>query len=206
VEAQTRRSRRRVVQVLVFIPASAGTTLIAAVAQIRSIAGVEAVTDPTGAGQPGRSISAAICRRCAVGLVARGWSVDMSGGVLLFRVGAAPPRRPPRPASRGPCAAVKPPGGPDRASARLAAGPPTTSRFIVSDANREAFEHFRTWSMWPVKATILTGPRRSGRRCWRGLSVARVGGTLFDRAERHDEEELVPRLERGAGRASARWS
>ena len=37
------------------------------------------------------------------------------------------------------------------------------SRFIVSDANREAFDHFRHWSMWPVKATILTGPRRSGR-------------------------------------------
>ena len=37
------------------------------------------------------------------------------------------------------------------------------TRFIVSDANREAFEHFRRWSMWPVRATILTGPRRSGR-------------------------------------------
>ena len=32
------------------------------------------------------------------------------------------------------------------------------ARFILSDANREAFEHFRKWSMWPVKATILTGP------------------------------------------------
>ena len=30
------------------------------------------------------------------------------------------------------------------------------ARFIVSDANREAFEHFTKWSMWPVKATILT--------------------------------------------------
>ena len=36
------------------------------------------------------------------------------------------------------------------------------ARFIVSDANREAFEHFRKFSLWPVKATILTGPRRSG--------------------------------------------
>ena len=39
------------------------------------------------------------------------------------------------------------------------------ARFIVSDANREAFEHFRKFSLWPVKATILTGPRRSGRTC-----------------------------------------
>ena len=37
------------------------------------------------------------------------------------------------------------------------------SRFIVTDANRQAFDHFRRWTMWPVRATILTGPRRSGR-------------------------------------------
>src|SRR5206468_3685601 len=36
-------------------------------------------------------------------------------------------------------------------------------RFIVGEANRDAFDHFRKFSMWPVKATILTGPRRSGR-------------------------------------------
>ena len=37
------------------------------------------------------------------------------------------------------------------------------SRFILSEANRAAFDHFRNWSLWPVKATMLTGPRRSGR-------------------------------------------
>jgi hypothetical protein len=63
-------------------------------------------------------------------------------------------------------------------------------RFIVSDANREAFEHFRKWSMWPVKATILTGPRRSGRTLLARTFVERVGGRLFDEAERRDEEEL----------------
>ena len=63
-------------------------------------------------------------------------------------------------------------------------------RFIVSDANREAFEHFRKWSMWPVKATILTGPRRSGRTSLARSFVDRVGGRLFDDAERRDEEEL----------------
>ena len=36
-------------------------------------------------------------------------------------------------------------------------------RFILSAANQDAFDHFRRWSMWPVKATILSGPRRSGR-------------------------------------------
>ena len=63
-------------------------------------------------------------------------------------------------------------------------------RFILSDANRDAFEHFRHWSMWPVKATVLTGPRRSGRSLLARGFVARVGGRLFDDAERHDEEEL----------------
>jgi hypothetical protein len=64
------------------------------------------------------------------------------------------------------------------------------SRFILSDANAKAFEHFRSWSLWPVKATMLTGPRRSGRSLLARAFVARVGGRLFDDAQGHDEEEL----------------
>lgn len=63
-------------------------------------------------------------------------------------------------------------------------------RFILSDANRDAFDHFRHWSMWPVKATLLTGPRRSGRSLLARGFVARVGGRLFDDAARHEEETL----------------
>lgn len=64
------------------------------------------------------------------------------------------------------------------------------ARFIASDANREAYEHFRTWSTWPVKATVLTGPRRSGRTLLARIFVERVGGRLFDEAEDRDEEKL----------------
>jgi hypothetical protein len=64
------------------------------------------------------------------------------------------------------------------------------ARFIVSDANRDAFDHFRKWSMWPVKATILTGPRRSGRSLLARSFAERVGGRLFDEADQRDEEEL----------------
>ncbi len=64
------------------------------------------------------------------------------------------------------------------------------SRFILSEANREAFDHFRHWSLWPVKATMLTGPRRSGRSLLARAFAARVKGRLFDNAEQHDEEEL----------------
>lgn len=64
------------------------------------------------------------------------------------------------------------------------------ARLILSQANQEAFEHFRKWSLWPVKATILTGPRRSGRTLLARSFVERVGGRLFDGAERADEREL----------------
>jgi hypothetical protein len=64
------------------------------------------------------------------------------------------------------------------------------SRFIVSDANRDAFEHFRRWTIWPVRATILTGPRRSGRSLLARTFAERVGGRLIDQADRGDEEEI----------------
>ncbi len=64
------------------------------------------------------------------------------------------------------------------------------SRFIVSNSNRDASDHFRTWSMWPVRATILTGPRRSGRSLLARSFVERVAGRLIDQAESADEEEL----------------
>ena len=64
------------------------------------------------------------------------------------------------------------------------------ARFIISAANREAFEHFRSWSLWPVKATVLTGPRRSGRSLLARSFVERVQGRLFDDAEERDEEEI----------------
>jgi hypothetical protein len=64
------------------------------------------------------------------------------------------------------------------------------ARFIVSDANRDAFEHFRKWSLWPVKATLLTGPRRSGRSLLARNFAERVGARVFDHADRRDEEDL----------------
>jgi hypothetical protein len=64
------------------------------------------------------------------------------------------------------------------------------SRLIVTNANRDAFEHFRKWSLWPVKATLLTGPRRSGRSLLARNFVERVGGRVIDQADRADEEEL----------------
>ncbi len=62
--------------------------------------------------------------------------------------------------------------------------------FLVSEANRAVFEHFRRWSLWPVMATILTGPRKSGRSLLGRIVARKTGGRLFDNAEGHDEERL----------------
>ena len=62
--------------------------------------------------------------------------------------------------------------------------------FILSDCNRVAFEHLRRWSLWPVMATVLTGPRKSGRSLLGRIFVRKTGGRLFDDAEAHDEETL----------------
>jgi hypothetical protein len=62
--------------------------------------------------------------------------------------------------------------------------------FIVSEANRAVFEHFRRWSLWPVMATLLTGPRKSGRSLLGRIIARKTGGRLFDNAEAHDEERL----------------
>jgi len=62
--------------------------------------------------------------------------------------------------------------------------------FLIADANRGAFEHFKSWSTWPVMATLLTGPRKSGRSLLGRIFVRKTGGRLFDNAESHDEEAL----------------
>lgn len=62
--------------------------------------------------------------------------------------------------------------------------------FLISDSNRAAFEHLKRWSVWPVSATLLTGPRKSGRSLLGRIFVRKTGGRLFDDAHNHDEEEI----------------
>jgi hypothetical protein len=62
--------------------------------------------------------------------------------------------------------------------------------FLISDSNRAAFEHLKRWSLWPVMATLVTGPRKSGRSLLGRVFVRKTGGRLFDNAEDHDEEAL----------------
>jgi len=62
--------------------------------------------------------------------------------------------------------------------------------FLISDANCAAFDHLKSWSVWPVMATLVTGPRKSGRSLLGRLFVRKTGGRLFDNAEDHDEEAI----------------
>jgi chromosomal replication initiation ATPase DnaA len=62
--------------------------------------------------------------------------------------------------------------------------------FLISEANRLAYDHLKRWSLWPVMATLLTGPRKSGRSLLGRIFVRKTGGRLFDAAESHDEEAL----------------
>jgi len=62
--------------------------------------------------------------------------------------------------------------------------------FFITDANRAAARHLQHWSLWPVMATVLLGPRKSGRSLLGRLFVAKSGGRLIDNAETEDEEAL----------------
>jgi hypothetical protein len=62
--------------------------------------------------------------------------------------------------------------------------------FLLAESNRVAFEHLRRWPTWPVMATLLTGPRKSGRSLLGRIFVRKTGGRLFDNAESHEEEDL----------------
>lgn len=62
--------------------------------------------------------------------------------------------------------------------------------YIVSTSNAGVVRHLEHWGAWPVMATILTGPRKSGRSLLGRIVAARAGGELIDDAERADEEAL----------------
>jgi hypothetical protein len=62
--------------------------------------------------------------------------------------------------------------------------------YLVSEANLPVIRHFEHWSLWPVMATILTGPRKSGRSLLGRIFVAKIGGELIDNAEDAEEEAV----------------
>ncbi len=62
--------------------------------------------------------------------------------------------------------------------------------FIVDSCNSEAVRHLEHWSLWPVRISLLTGPRKSGRSTLGRMFARKSGGTLIDDADLAEEEAL----------------
>lgn len=67
---------------------------------------------------------------------------------------------------------------------------PTDDDFLISSSNAHAAQHLRRWGAWPVMATLLVGPRRSGRSTLARLFAQHSGGTIIDDAERASETAI----------------
>ena len=71
--------------------------------------------------------------------------------------------------------------------------PEDSDAFIVTAANRSAVDGIDRPGSWPVRAAILTGPRKSGRSLLGRIFAAKTGGTLIDDAELHREADIFHR-------------
>lgn len=69
----------------------------------------------------------------------------------------------------------------------------TADNFIVTAANREAVEHLEAPGRWPVRATLLTGPRKSGRSLLARIFAAQSGGAIIDDAETLADADIFHR-------------
>jgi hypothetical protein len=62
--------------------------------------------------------------------------------------------------------------------------------FLVSACNEQAVRHLEHPSLWPVKASILIGPPRSGRTLLGAAFKAATGGQVIDNAQSHNQALL----------------
>jgi len=66
----------------------------------------------------------------------------------------------------------------------------TDADFIVGASNSAAVRHLEHVGTWPVWATVLTGPRKSGRSLLGRIFALKTGGRLIDDAEEQPEERI----------------
>lgn len=71
--------------------------------------------------------------------------------------------------------------------------PQNADSFIVTPANTAAADGLDSSARWPVRAAILTGPRKSGRSLLGRIFAAKSGGTLIDDGEMHREADIFHR-------------
>ena len=71
--------------------------------------------------------------------------------------------------------------------------PESADSFIVTPANAEAVRWLESPATWPVRATLLTGPRKSGRSLLGRIVASKIGGTIIDDAETQREADIFHR-------------
>ncbi|MFN2260136.1 MAG: chromosomal replication initiator DnaA, partial [Parasphingopyxis sp.] len=62
--------------------------------------------------------------------------------------------------------------------------------FVIDESNKSAVRHLDHWSLWPVRVSLLTGPRKSGRSTLARLFARKSGGRVIDDADTVEEEML----------------
>lgn len=67
---------------------------------------------------------------------------------------------------------------------------PGTDEFLIGPSNATAARALEHWGSWPVMATLLIGPRKSGRSLLARVFAAKSGGQIIDDAERVAETQL----------------
>ncbi len=71
--------------------------------------------------------------------------------------------------------------------------PETADNFIVTAANTDAVKWLEHPSTWPVRATLVTGPRKSGRSLLGRIMASKIDATLIDDAETQREADIFHR-------------
>lgn len=67
---------------------------------------------------------------------------------------------------------------------------PRDDEFLVSPSNVRAVHTLDHWAAWPVRASLLVGPRKSGRSLLARIFAAKSGGTIIDDAAERPETDL----------------
>jgi Bacterial dnaA protein len=62
--------------------------------------------------------------------------------------------------------------------------------FLVSESNRAVADHIEHWARWPVRASLLVGPRKSGRSLIGRVFASNTGGRVIDDAEAYPEGDI----------------
>ena len=67
---------------------------------------------------------------------------------------------------------------------------PRDDEFVVGKSNADVVKALERWGSWPVMASLLVGPRKSGRSLLARVFAAKSGGFIVDDAERAAEAQV----------------